>query len=788
MSMRDAICCCALTALVVTGNVSGASVPEKAPIKVREFPLSQVRLLAGPFRAAMERDKAYLLALEPDRLLSGFRSNAGLKPKGERYGGWESQSLAGHSLGHYLSACSLMYAATGDERLRERVDYIVSELAACQRASGDGYLAAFENGREMFAQVAHGDIRPRRFYLNGIWAPWYTMHKVLAGLRDAYSVAKNEEALPVMKRLGDWAVAATGKLSNDQFHLMLYCEHGGMNEVLADLYVLTGEQKYMDLARRFNHQDVLGPLSRGVDDLTGLHGNTQIPKVIGAARQFELSGDKSLRDAAEFFWKTVTDYHTFAIGGHGDNEYFGVPGLLSEMLSNHTAETCNTYNMLKLTTHLFSWSPNEEYASYYERALYNHILASQHPQTGMMCYFMPLKQGTRKRFSSPTNSFWCCVGTGMENHARYGEAIYWHSDDVLYVNLFVASSLDWPEKGLRLRQETRFPEAPSTKIAFENTNPAQVELRLRRPRWVHDGFAVVVNGERQRLPEENGYVILKRDWKSGDVIEVSLPMGVRAEPLLDNPNRVALLYGPVVLAGVLEDGGAPRPGRADDDELPDEFTVTVPYFEPSGADVAQWVGPVEGHPLTFRTQGVGHPKDVRFEPLYQISDQAYSVYWDLVTPRLLTLREREAEREQRERAELERRTVDLVSFGDEEAEKAHNLQGEMHRRGVFRGEGWRQAERGWFSFELATLPAEPVDLVCRYWGGDGRYQAFDILVNGTKVASEVLHHEKPGKFIETAYPIPFELTRGRNKVAVRFQSRENLVAGSVFACRTVRLR
>jgi DUF1680 family protein len=730
----------------------------------------------------MERDKAYLLLLEPDRLLAGFRVNAGLQPKGERYGGWEKESLAEHSLGHYLSAVSLMYAATGDQRLRERADYIISELAACQASSGNGYLAAFENGREAFGQIAKGDIRPRRFYLNGIWAPWYTMHKIIAGLRDAYLLADSKQALEVAGRLADWAAATTKGLSRDQFQYMLECEHGGMNEALADLYALSGEQKYLDLARRFHHEAVLEPLSLGVDDLEGLHGNTQIPKVIGAARLYELTGERSYRDIARFFWKTVTSHHTFAIGGHGDNEYFGVPGRLSVMLSSHTAETCNTYNMLKLTTRLFAWSPGEELASYYERALYNHILASQHPETGMMCYFVPLRQGARKRFSTPRDSFWCCVGTGMENHARYGESIYWRDGNAVYVNLFIASRLEWPEQNFVLRQETRFPEEAATKFVFENEQPAGIELRIRRPSWAEDGFAVSVNGSPETPAQQNGYVILKRGWKRGDTIEVRLPMKLRPEPLPDDPNKVALLYGPVVLAGLLGEGGN------NDKEEEAEETAIAPYFQPASADVEDWVQPVAGTPLRFKTQGAGKPNDVELAPLYHVANQTYSVYWDLMTPRLLAKREEEAARDRERLANLDSRTIDKLFFGDEAAEKGRNLQGEQHRSGRFRGQSWRQAERGWFSADFAVLPSEPVDLVCRYWGGDGRYQSFDILVNGTKIASQTLNHEKPGEFIYISYPIPFDLTKSREKATVRFQSHGNLMAGNVYECRTVRLR
>ncbi len=764
-----------------------AEVPPKAPIKAHPFSIAHVRLLDGPFQHAMERDKAYLLALDPDRLLAGFRVSASLEPKGERYGGWEQDSIAGHSLGHHLSAVSLMYAATGDQQLKERADYIVSELAACQEASGKGYIAAYKNPDEWYQQVMKGDIRPLRFDLNGIWVPWYTMHKVLAGLRDAYELAGNKQALGVATRLADWAADMTKGLSNEQFQYMLECEHGGMNEVLADLYGLTGQQKYLDLAKRFNHQAVLHPLSLGVDDLTGLHGNTQIPKVIGAAREYELTGDDTFRDMAEFFWATVVHHHTFVNGGHGDSEHFGLPGRLSPMLSNQSAETCNTYNMLKLTKHLFSWTAHQEYAAYYERALFNHILASQNPETGMMCYFLPLRQGTQKRYSTPENSFWCCVGTGMENHARYGESVYWHGDDSLYINLFIASRLEWPEKKLVLRQETRFPEAESSKIIFENAEPVEMELKIRRPSWVSEGFRVAVNGESKPLPQEDGYVLLNRSWKKGDVVDISLPMHLWREEMPDDSNKVALMYGPLVLAGIVGEGTEERPGRQAD-EVPPQESIDVPYLEPSDADITAWVKPVAGKPLTFKTVGVGHPNDVEFIPLHKVVHQKYSVYWDLMTPHLLAEREFEQQEKREFLADLDRRTIDKLSFGEEDEEQAHNLQGEETRQGRFRGESWRQGRGGWFSADLAVLSSDPVDLVCRYWGGDGRYQKFNVLVNGTKVGSEQLHHEKPGEFIYRTYSIPLELTTGKDKATVRFESFPDRVAGAVYACRTVRLR
>ena len=420
------------------------------------FGVREVRLLDGPFQHAQELDAKYLLTVEPDRMLSWFRKEAKLEPKGQVYGGWESMGIAGHSLGHYLSACARMYHVTGKEEYKRRVDYIVDELAACQQAGGDGYVAAIPRGREVFAEVSRGDIRSQGFDLNGSWVPWYTLHKQFAGLIDAYQLCGNEQAKDVAVKLANWAAETTKDLSPEDWQKMLACEHGGMNESLAELYAITGDEKYLTLAEKFYHAAVLDPLVEGKDSLAGKHANTQVPKAIGAARIAELTSQPKFADIARSFWDIMVGSHTYVIGGNSFGEYLGEPGKLNDRLGDNTTETCNTYNMLKLTSALFADNPNAKYTDYAERALWNHILASQSPESGMVCYYVPLRAGAKKPFQGPED-FTCCSGSGMENHARYGEYIYARSADALWVNQFVSSKVNWRDKGVQITQQTELP-------------------------------------------------------------------------------------------------------------------------------------------------------------------------------------------------------------------------------------------------------------------------------------------------------------------------------------------
>lgn len=743
------------------------------------FPLEDVRLLDGPFRRAMEANSAYLLRLEPDRLLSWFRKEAGLPPKGEVYGGWESQGIAGHSLGHYLSALSMTYASTGDARFRERVVYIVDELDACQRANGDGYVAGLPNGKRVFREVSAGDIRSKGFDLNGSWVPWYTLHKQFAGLLDAHRYTGNAKALAVARSLAGWAINITSKLDDQQWQRMLACEHGGMNEVLAELYARTGEKKYLDLSRRFHHRAVLDPLAAREDRLQGIHANTQIPKLIGLARRYEITGDAADRAPAEFFWDRVVHHHTYVIGGNSDGEYFGPPGRLSTRLGQNTCETCNTYNMLKLTRHLFQWNPSGEFAGYYERALFNHILASQRPEDGMFCYYATLRPGAHRSYSDPFNSFWCCVGSGMENHSKYADSIYFHDSEGLWVNLYIASELQWKSKKVTLRQETGFPESDTSTFTIASPGRARFTLRLRHPAWAYDGIRIKVNGRPFRVASSpGGYAGITREWRRGDRVEVQMPMSLHMEPTLDNPQKSAVMYGPLVLAGDLGPAGDPAAKSPD----------YVPVLITGGKGLNEWLKPVAGKPLAFQLSGVGRPRDVTLLPFNALHHSRYNVYWDLFTPEQWEARQQEYRVEQERQKRLEAATVDFVQPGEMQPERDHDMQGEHTGAGEFNGRKWRHAtDGGWFSFEMKITPGKPVRLAATYWGGDSGTRTFDVLVNGRKIATQQLRGLKPGAFTDVMYDVPESLTGGRESITVRLQAHPGQTAGGLFGLRVVRV-
>jgi DUF1680 family protein len=610
-----------LAATVSRGDITPVFTPQAQP-----FPLSQVRLLDSPFRDAMVRDQNYLLSLDCDRLLRNFRVNANLPTDAKPYGGWEEPNceLRGHSVGHYLSACSLMFASTGDARFKQRVDIIVSGLAECQNAlvtngSHAGYLSAFP---ESFIDRVENR--------QNVWAPWYTLHKIMAGLLDANQLAGNVQALEVLTRMANWVKFRVDNLPEVKMQASLNTEFGGMNEVLANLYGVTGNADYLKTAEAFNQKKIFDPLALGEDKLNGLHANTQIPKMIGAARQYELTGDARDADIAKFFWQEVALRRSYVIGGHSDGEHFFPTNNFAKHLSVETAETCNTYNMLKLTRHLFEWSPDATEMDFYERALYNDILASQDPDTGMFTYFMSLKPGHFKTYSKPDISFWCCVGTGMENHAKYGDTIYFHGDNSLFVNLFIPSELSWPEKNLVVRQETKFPESDVTQLNFKTQTPVQLALKIRWPAW-SEKISVRVNGKKQKISGAPGsYVSLDREWQNGDRVEIQLPMKLHAEPLPGVTNIVAVLYGPIVLAGNLGTNGMPNPYARDQLDLAKIPDPKVPVFVGNQKTFLKKIK-ATGAPLVFQTKNLGQPDDVTLIPFYQVNHERYSVYWNIVS-------------------------------------------------------------------------------------------------------------------------------------------------------------
>ena len=742
------------------------------PLKALAFDLEDVRLLPGPFLHAMELDQKYLLALDVDRLLLNFRKNAGLASSARPFGGWEDPKveLRGHFTGHYLSAWRSCTPARAIERFKAKGDQVVAGLAECQRKLDTGYLSAFP---EEFIDRVENQRR--------VWAPWYTLHKILAGLLDMNEYCGNAQALEMARKFADWVKTRTDRLSDDRMQAMLRNEHGGMNEALANLYARTGDDGYLKLAERFNHMAVLGPASQQRDTLTGLHANTQIPKFIGTAREYELTGQEWFQTASRFFWNTVVHERSYVIGGHSNGEMFTPKERLSRALGPNTTETCNTYNMLKLTRHLFEWDPRVEYADYYERALLNHILASQNPETGMMCYYLPLRSGSRKVYNSFDNDFWCCTGTGVENHAKYGDSIYFHDrDKTLYVNLFIASELTWKARGLKLRQETKYPEEQATRLVITAEQPIELTLKLRHPAWAGTGFAIKVNGEPLTQESQPGsYAEVSRLWKTGDTIEVTMPFSLHSEGFRDNPNRLAFLDGPLVLCGPIA-AGPPVPA-----------IVTEPSRLLAGLQpVAGRSATFRGSPEVFRVPGEtpGAGPGVTLEPLYKVhGNRHYVVYWDLFSKDQWRAKETEYAADLVRRKELESRTVDLVNPGQEQNERDHKLQAEKSDAGVFGNRGWRHADDGgYFRYVVKVLPDQRQELSVTYWGSDAGRRVFDILVDGKKLATETLEHNRPDSFYDQTYKLSDELTKGKNQIAVTFQAHPRQTAGGVFGLRVLR--
>ncbi|MEI6946824.1 beta-L-arabinofuranosidase domain-containing protein [Paraflavisolibacter sp. H34] len=600
--------------------------------EVSAFDLSDVRLLDSRFLQNMQREQKWLQSLETARLLHSFRTTAGVYAGNEggyftvkKLAGWEALDceLRGHTTGHLLSGLALMYASTGDDQYKRKGDSLVAGLAEVQKAlNQDGYLGAFPQ-----------ELINRNLAGQKVWAPWYTLHKILSGLMDQYLYTGNKEALDVASRMGSWAYKKLQPVTQEQRARMLRNEFGGINESFYNLYALTGNKDYQWVARFFYHNEMLDPLKEGRDILEKKHANTYIPKLLGVTRDYELEGKGDGGALAAFFWQTVTGHHSFATGSNSDKEKFFAPDHLSEHLTGYTGETCNTYNMLKLTRHLFAQTADVKYADFYEKALYNHILGQQDPATGMVAYFLPMLPGAHKVYSTPDSSFWCCVGSGFENHAKYGEAIYYHSAGGLYVNLFIPSELDWKDKGIRLRQETSFPEEGSTRFTIEAAKPVATALHIRYPSWAVAGATVKVNGKSVPVKAKPGsYITLTRTWKTGDRVEVTYPMTLRAVPANDNPNVVAFAYGPVVLAGKMGTQGMEAPAPHSNPNLYNDY-YTYEYHVPQGlqtslkGDVKKpqtILGPVAGEKLTFQTK-----EGITFKPLYDIHRERYVVYWQI---------------------------------------------------------------------------------------------------------------------------------------------------------------
>ena len=734
-------------------------------VHVHPFALQQVRLLDGPIKQAAERNRAFLRGLELDRLLHTFRLTAGIPTSADSLGGWEMPTveLRGHFTGHFLSACALLYASEGDAVLKAKADTMVAELATCQNRLRNGYLSAYPE--EFIDRVET---------TGKVWAPWYTLHKIFQGFIDVYVYTGNTQALDVVKKMAAWAKKRTDRLNDVQMQNMLKTEFGGMSESLFNLHALTKDPDHLALAKRFEKRSFLDPLQDQVDKLRGLHVNTHIPQVIGAARGYELTGEEKYCTIASFFWNQVVHARSYATGGTSNGEGWGSePYHLSTQLGPTTEESCCSYNMLKLTSHLFSWDPEPEYADYYERTYLNSILPTQDPKTGMLMYYKPLGSGWYKTFGTPRNSFWCCTGTGVESFGRLASDVYYHDENSIFVNLFVPSEVRWEEKGLTLRQETGFPEIPSTRLTVHAKRTVAVAVKIRIPKWSNNGARVIINGKETGVSSSPGsYLILERAWKDGDRIDVEFHMALHLHPMPDNPSIAAVMYGPIVLAGKVQKGGLAESLRYGPlgPTLP---PVLSPTFVTNGGDLNIWIEQVPGKPLTFRTKGIGTPRDIELVPLKEIADERYAVYWNFF-PRGAW------EEAKRESEQLSGRLLDKFVIGDQSSETAHSLFGNEILRGSDAGRNW-VSTKDWFNISMKVLIDRPVDLKLTYAKGDtGR--EYTIALDEIPVQAKPIVKEMADGTVEEEYQIPLTMTHGRRTALVSFQSRRWFEGKKLLSC------
>ncbi len=794
--MSKSLLAVALAVLSVPGFASAqtsnpAIVSENKILKVRPLPLNSVRLTGGPLKHAQELDAEYLLQLEPDRMLAYLRQRAGLQPKAKPYGGWDGagRQLTGHIAGHYLSAVSLMWAATGDMRFKERADYIVSELKKIQDAQGDGYLGALMDnqgvdGKVCFQELCKGIIRSGGFDLNGLWSPWYVEHKIFAGLRDAYRYTGNPTALQVEIKFAGWVESIVDKLDDEQTQKMLATEFGGMNEVTADLYADTGDPRWLALSGKFEQRAMIDPLAAGQDVLGGKHANTQVPKMIGSLSRYIYTGDETDYKAASFFWEEVVQHHSFATGGHGKNEYFGEPDHLNDMIDGRTAETCDVYNMIKMSRELFSVDPDIRYADFHERALFNHILASQDPIDGRVCYMVPVGRGVQHEYQDKFEDFTCCVGTGMESHALHGYGLYYESPGKLWVSLYAPTRANWDAEGVQVEMTTDFPMGESASLKISSKSPKTFTLALRRPYWAGTGFSVKVNGKPLTdLPKPDSYVEILRKWKTGDTVELVLPKTLRKEALPDNPHRFALMWGPLVLAGDLGPELTERRLRRNAAD-----GNSAPVLVASAQSVNDFLKPVPGKPGTFVTSNVGLDPDITLVPFYELPRRRYEIYWDMYTPdEWKKISEAFAAAQQKQKM-LEAATVAFAQPGQMQTERDFNEQGE-DTSPVQLEERYGRRGTKWFSFDLPVESGHPMSVLVTFSNDARRSGSFNVLVEGQKVGTQTTDHRSPEqdiRFFDVEYPVPAELVAGKQKITVRFEAAPGSDIPGVFGIRMIR--
>ena len=766
-----------------------------------EFPLGDITLLDGPLKHARDLNVQVLLKYDCDRMLAPYRKEAGLQPRKPSYPNWDG--LDGHVGGHYLSALSIN-AATGNEECRKRMEYMISELQLVLDANNQrheawchNYIGGVPNSAKMWTAFSKGDFGP---YF-GTWAPFYNIHKMYAGLRDAWLYCGNEQAKNLFLKFCDWAVDITRDLNDEQMEKMLGNEHGGMNEVLADAYAITGEQKYLDCARRFSHRMLLVPLENGKDCLDNMHANTQIPKVIGYQRIAELAHDVQYHNASEYFWEIVTRQRSLALGGNSRREHFPTKENCIDYINDIDGpESCNTYNMLKLTEDLNRVKPNGMYGDFYETAMFNHILSAQHPQHGGYVYFTPARPRHYRNYSAPNEAMWCCVGTGMEDHGKYGQFVWTHDkgvkaeNDALYVNLFVASELNWKDRKMVIRQLTAFPYAESSVVEVAKGKGTFI-LKVRKPSWC-ENFTVKGVGFDADSYEENGFVCMKRKWKKGDQVKISMPMHAYIKPMINVPQYVAIMYGPILLG--MKTGTEDMRGLIADDSRFGQYAGgkklaldEAPILLPKHLDdIAKDLKPVPGKPLHFKlATRMENAIDGELQPFFEIHDSRYMMYWLALGENDYKAYMQKLADEEKARQALEARTVDKVNPGEQQPETDHNMEADVTERGNTEGVFFRDARDGhFFSYLMQTKGETNLSLQLKFWGQDEwRTSEFDIYVNDKLLCSvNNSHRWRTTQFKTVDYAIPSEFVKGKKEIRVKFVAHKGKQVGQIYGVRLVK--
>lgn len=761
----------------------------------QEFPLGDVKLLEGPFKSALDLNVTTILKYNVDRMLAPYRKEAGLSTKATSFPNWIG--LDGHVGGHYLSALAMAYAATGNATCKQRMDYMVTELLACQNAySSDanfnGYVGGVPDSKSIFIRFKNKDAS---VYWAG-WVPWYNVHKTYAGLRDAWVYGGNTTARTMFLKFCDWGINILSSYTDGNMAGLMANEHGGMNEVFADAYQMTGDVKYLNMAKKFSHKDILNNMANRVDNLDDKHANTQVPKAVGFQRIAELGNDNTYRNAATFFWETVTSKRSLALGGNSLKEFFPkASACLGYTTEREGPETCNSNNMLKLAEGLYRMRPEARYVDFYEKAMYNHILSSQHPTHGGYVYFTPARPRHYRVYSAPNAAMWCCVGTGMENHMKYGQLIYTRKTDSLYVNLFIASELNWKSKGITLKQETTFPNEERTKITITSATTS-FKLMLRHPSWVPaNKLKVLVGADTLAFSSQpSSFVHVNRSLKAGDVITVLLPMKAKAEPLINVPNYLAFMYGPILLgtktgteslSGLVADDGRWSHIAGGSLQALDQAPIVVSDVSSAASKVVK----VKGQAMTFKVPVIfnGKADSLTLQPFYKIHDARYMMYWiTLPADKYKKIMDSLALVEN-QRLLLDQRTVDKVTPGQQQPEVDHQMKSSGSNKGTYLNEYWRDANNGFFSYNLLTNRETNLTLMVRYWGSETGARTFDIQVDGTKLVTENLNGKWNVKeFVNVEYTLPANLLQGKDSIRVSFVATGSNTAGGIFDVRILR--